>query len=146
MILRDSQHPKGLDCGDAQNLFRVRGGGLASRDRYKSRIAQALFCPPARRGPDPRYLALAAAQIRQAIADAQQGIISPTELDQVGAAYRLAHGIDVGTPVLRSDIRDWLRREAAAWLADQGIAADRAQLDAAYSGLMTSLRHEPEAA
>lgn len=146
MILRNGTYPGGIDLGPARNPFQV-GSGTSRVHRQRSRVAAQLYAKRVGARADSNLVALAAAVVRQAIADASDGSINVGDVAAMADVYRLAQGLD-DKPAPLDDIRAWLREDAERFLQDLGLPAqvDRTAIDDAYQSLLTHLQHEPIAA
>lgn len=142
MILRNSQNPRGVDLGPAQNPFAVGTGGGS---RLAHRIANQLYSNPRRHRREPEFVALIAGIANQAILDARAGRFATEDVVSMLPAYRNAAGLSETDPVDLETAADWLRTDAAEWLADFGIRldVDQRDLNDAKNALLSELQREP---
>lgn len=143
MILRNGANPGGIDLGPARNSFSVGAGLTVNRQKY--RVAAQMYARRTSVKADPSLLAMAAAVVRRAIADARAGTLSPNDLRDMTDLYLTAHDLDGGTAVSLDDVREWLRVDAARFLSELDVpeTEDSRDLDEAYTVLLNRLQREP---
>ena len=142
LILRNSEHPRGIDLGPARNSFDI---GKGTRQQAKYRVAARLYSNPRQRRKEPEFIALIGAIASQAIADARAGRFATADIAEMVPAYRHVQGLSDSDPVDLEDVADWLRKDATDWLADLGVRVDvdERELADAKNSLLSFLQREP---
>lgn len=143
MILRNGEHPRGIDLGPARNSFMI---GRGARTSAASAVARRLYGNHKNRRREPEFVALIAAIASQAITDARAGQFASKDIVEMVPAYRDDRGLQEGDPVDLEDVADWLRTDARDWLQAFGIrieAIDHRELVDAKNALLSQMQHEP---